>query len=289
MWKWVTDRLCAYRLLMRLHRPVGIYLLLWPTLWSLWIASDGKPSQTVFVVFILGVVFMRSAGCVINDYADRDFDAQVKRTKERPIVSGLVTPNEALALAGGLVLLAFICVLATNWMTIVMSFVALILAAIYPLMKRMHYLPQVHLGIAFGWAIPMAWTAQTGNFPALIAWVLFLGNVCWSVAYDTMYALADKDDDLRVGIKSSAILFGAYDRIWISGLQILTLLLLLIVGQMYGAGAWFYVGLMVAGVLAVYQQWLIRNRDPAKCLRAFSNNAWFGFAVFVGLFIDLLA
>ncbi len=284
----IADRWRAYRLLMRLDRPVGIYLLLWPTLWSLWLASGGQPSQTVFVVFVLGVVLMRSAGCVINDYADRGFDAQVERTRERPLAAGLVTPVEALALAAVLVLLAFLCVLLTNRLTITMSFVALALAATYPFMKRIHQLPQVHLGLAFGWAIPMAWTAQTGDFPAPVAWLLYLANVCWSVAYDTMYALADKDDDLRIGIKSSAILFGRHDRALIGLFQALTLLLLAVVGRMYGAGAWFYAGVTVAAALAAYQQWLIRNRDPAKCLRAFSNNAWLGLIVFIGLFVDLL-
>ncbi len=285
----ILDRLRAYGLLMRLNRPVGIYLLLWPTLWSLWFASGGRPSQTVFIVFVLGVVLMRSAGCVINDYADRDLDAQVKRTRERPLASGLVTPIEALTLAGVLVLLAFLCVLLTNWLTVLMSLGALALAATYPFMKRVHQLPQVHLGVAFGWAIPMAWTAQTGDLPALSAWLLYLANVCWSVAYDTMYALADRDDDLRAGIKSSAILFGRHDRALIGLFQVLTLLLLVIVARMYGAGTWFYMGVTVAAVLAVYQQRLIHQRRPADCLRAFANNAWLGFAVFAGLFVDLLS
>ena len=191
MREFMADRLRAYTLLARLDRPVGIYLLLWPTLWSLWLAGNGQPSQTVFVVFVLGVVLMRSAGCVINDYADRDLDTQVERTRDRPLAKGWVTPTEALALAGILLILAFLCVLLTNWLTILMSFVALALAATYPLMKRVHHLPQVHLGLAFGWAIPMAWVAQTGEFPATTAWLLYLANVCWSVAYDTMYALAD--------------------------------------------------------------------------------------------------
>ena len=288
MREFMADRLRAYTLLARLDRPVGIYLLLWPTLWSLWLAGNGQPSQTVFVVFVLGVVLMRSAGCVINDYADRDLDTQVERTRDRPLAKGWVTPTEALALAGILLILAFLCVLLTNWLTILMSFVALALAATYPLMKRVHHLPQVHLGLAFGWAIPMAWVAQTGEFPATTAWLLYLANVCWSVAYDTMYALADRDDDIRAGVKSSAILFGCWNRILIGLFQTLTLLLLGIVGLKYGAGAWFYIGVAVATTLATYQQWLIRHHDPAKCLRAFSNNAWSGFAVFTGLFIDLL-
>ncbi len=288
MQTFVADRLRAYALLTRLDRPVGIYLLLWPTLWSLWLAGNGRPSQTVFVVFVLGVVLMRSAGCVINDYADRDLDAQVERTRGRPLAAGLVTPTEALALAGVLVLLAFLCVLLTNRLTILMSFAALALAATYPFMKRVHYLPQVHLGLAFGWAIPMAWTAQTGELPAPAAWLLYVANVCWSIAYDTMYALADRDDDLRVGIKSSAILFGRCDRALIGLFQALTLSLLATVGWMHGAGGWFYTGVAAAAALAVYQQRLIRHRAPAECLRAFANNAWLGLAVFAGLFVDLL-
>ena len=274
---------------MRLHRPVGIYLLLWPTLWSLWLASGGHPSQAVFVVFVLGVVLMRSAGCVINDYADRDFDARVWRTRGRPLVSGQVTPMEALVLAGVLLSLAFACVLAMNVMTVLLSLVALALALAYPFMKRLYHLPQLHLGIAFGWAIPMVWVAQTGSFPGLTAWVLFLANVCWVIAYDTMYAMADREDDVRIGIKSSAILFGARDRVLIGMLQGGALSLLIVVGRMESAGSWFYTGVAVAAVLSAYQQWLIRDRAPEECLRAFLNNVWLGFAVFAGLFVDLLA
>ena len=288
MLDFIIHRLHAYAVLMRLDRPVGIYLLLWPTLWSLWLASDGRPSQMVFVVFVLGVVLMRSAGCVINDYADRDLDAQVERTRTRPLASGQVTPVEALALAGALVLLAFLCVLFTNRLTIAMSVVALALAATYPLMKRLHHFPQVHLGLAFGWAIPMAWAAQTGEFPPAVAWLLYLANVCWSVAYDTMYALADRDDDLRIGIKSTAILFARYDRVGIGMFQLLTLLLLLWVGRVSGAGVGFYVGIGIAALLAAYQQRLILAREPTDCLRAFSNNALLGLAVFAGIFLDHL-
>ncbi len=284
----LTNRLCNYAALMRLDRPIGIYLLLWPTLWSLWLASEGRPTRTVFIVFVLGVALMRSAGCVVNDYADRELDSQVERTKGRPLATKKVTPTEALALAGVLALAAFACVLLTNWMTIVMSFAALALAASYPFMKRLHHLPQLHLGLAFGWAIPMAWSAQTGEFPAPVAWLLYLGNVFWTLAYDTIYALADREDDLRVGVKSSAILFGRYDRTLIGLFQLLSLLVLVGVGWVSGAGKWFYAGLLVAAVLAVRQQQLIRRREPARCLRAFSNNAWFGAAVFAGLFVDLL-
>ena len=289
MWKFLADRVWAYALLMRLHRPVGIYLLLWPTLWSLWLASDGRPSQVVFVVFVLGVVLMRSAGCVVNDYADQDFDARVWRTKDRPLVSGRVTSMEALVLAGILLSLAFACVLAMNAMTAMLSFVALALALAYPFMKRLYHLPQLHLGVAFGWAIPMAWAAQTGDFPGLTAWVLFLANVCWTVAYDTMYALADREDDVRIGVKSSAILFGAWDRLLIGVLQGAALSLLVVVGRMEGAASWFYAGVAIAVALSAYQQWLIKDRVPEKCLRAFLNNVWLGFAVFAGLFIDFLA
>lgn len=280
----IRERLYQYFLLTRLHRPVGIFLLLWPTLWALWIAAEGFPRPGVFVVFVLGVILMRSAGCVINDYADRHFDPHVTRTRERPIASGKVRPREALLLFAALCLLAFLLVLSMNTLTIYLSLVGAGLAAIYPFMKRYTYLPQVVLGMAFGWAIPMAFAAQTGEVPK-VAWLLFVVNVVWSVSYDTMYAIADREDDLKVGVKSSAILFGEADRLIIGLLQALVFLGLLLLGRELGLGTPYYIGLLVALGFALYQQYLIRDRAPDACFRAFLNNSWLGGAVFAGLLL----
>lgn len=281
------ERITNYLVLMRLFRPIGIYLLLWPTLWALWFASHGFPNQRILLIFIIGVVLMRSTGCVINDYADRKIDSLVARTKNRPIASGRVSPVEAIALFTVLLILAFLLVLQTNRLTVYMAVVAVFLAASYPFMKRIHSLPQVHLGIAFGWAIPMAYTAQTGALPPLEGWLLYVANICWSVAYDTMYAMADRLDDKKAGIKSSALLFGDYDRPIVGAFQLSALVLLLIAGYLKTLGWFYYLGLAVATVLVIYQQYLIRDRSPTLCLRAFSNNNYFGMAVFIGLFIDL--
>lgn len=278
----IRDRLYQYFLLTRLHRPIGIYLLLWPTLWALWVAAGGFPRPEVFVVFVLGVILMRSAGCVINDYADRDFDPHVARTRERPIASGKVRPVEALGLFVVLCGVAFLLVLTMNRLTIYLSFVGAGLAALYPFMKRYTYLPQVVLGMAFGWAIPMAFAAQTGELPK-VAWLLFVINVVWSVSYDTMYAMADREDDLKVGVKSTAILFGEADRLIIGVLQGMMFLGLLLLGRELSLGAPYYVGLLIALIFAVYQQFLIRHREPTACFQAFLNNSWLGGAVFVGL------
>ena len=278
----LTQRLREYALLMRLHRPIGILLLLWPTLWGLWFAGQGHLNLHVAAVFVLGVVLMRSAGCVINDYADRGFDPHVERTRERPIAAGRVNPREALALFAALCLIAFALVLTLNRFTILLSFVGAFLAATYPFLKRWTHLPQFYLGVAFGWGIPMAFAAQTGAVPWL-AWVLFAANVCWSVAYDTAYAMVDREDDLKVGVKSTAILFGPYDRLLIGIFHALTIALLAIAGSLAARGILYYVGLAVAAGLAGYQQFLIRERVPAGCFRAFLNNNGFGAAVFVGL------
>ncbi len=278
----MAQRLKDYARLMRLHRPIGILLLLWPTLWALWIAAQGRPGLHVFAVFVLGVVLMRSAGCVINDYADRDFDPHVERTRDRPIAAGRVTPREALALFAALCLVAFALVLTLNRLTILLSFAGAFLAATYPFVKRFTHLPQFYLGAAFGWGIPMAFAAETGTVPPA-GWVLFAANVCWSVAYDTAYAMVDRDDDLKVGVKSTAILFGRYDRLMILLFHVLTLLLLVWTGALAGLGLRYHAGLAAALGFALYQQHLMRGRTRDGCFRAFLNNNGFGAAVFAGL------
>jgi len=283
----LKDRLYQYYLLTRLNKPIGIFLLLWPTLWALWIASEGKPDLLVLFVFISGVVLMRSAGCVINDYADRKIDPQVSRTRMRPIASGMVKPDEALKLFTGLCLVAFGLVLLMNKLTIYLSFVGVLLAAVYPFMKRYTHLPQVVLGMAFGWAIPMAFAAQTGSVPK-IAWLLFVVNIVWSVAYDTMYAMADKEDDLKVGVKSTAILFDDMDKVMIAMLQGIVLIGLYFIGQQLQLSWVFYSSLAIATGFAVYQQYLIKNRIPKQCIQAFLNNNSFGGIIFVGLVLHYL-
>jgi 4-hydroxybenzoate polyprenyltransferase len=280
----LLDRAKQYALLTRLDRPIGILILLWPALWALWIASDGKPDLLVLTVFCLGVVLMRSAGCVINDYADREFDPHVERTKQRPIAAGKVQPNEALMVFAVLCLCAFGFVLLLNIYTIMLSFVGAFLAASYPFMKRYTQLPQAYLGIAFGWAVPMAFAAQLNSIPP-VAWVMYAAVVLWALVYDTMYAMVDKDDDLKIGVKSTAILFGDYDRHIMAVLQVIILGLLALVGQMKQLGWLYYLGLTVAAGLSVYQQKLIFNRDKKLCFQAFLNNNWFGFAVFTGIFL----
>ena len=283
----MLDRLYQYYLLTRLHRPIGTLLLLWPTLWALWLAAEGFPDPLVLGVFVAGVVLMRSAGCVINDYADRGFDPHVQRTRERPIAAGKVSPREALILFAVLCLVAFALVLLMNPLTIKLAFVAVALATLYPFTKRFTHLPQLVLGAAFGWAIPMAFAAQTGALPQL-AWLLFVVNILWTTAYDTQYAMVDRDDDLKIGVKSTAVLFGEADRLIVGMLQLLVLLGLGLVGGMAQLGLYYYLGLLVAAALALYQQYLIRNRDRDGCFRAFLNNSWFGAAVFAGLVLDYL-
>jgi len=281
------QRLGAYARLVRIDRPIGIFLLLWPTLWSLWLAAGGLPNPWVLFVFVAGVVLMRSSGCAINDYADRDIDPHVTRTRQRPLAAGEITAQEALAVFTLLSVAAFALVLTLNRLTILLSFAGVALAASYPFMKRFHHLPQVHLGVAFGWAIPMAWTAQTGTLPPAPVWLLFVANILWTTAYDTMYAMSDRDDDLKIGVKSAAILFGRHDRLVIGLLQLGVLALLVGVGLLSGLGLPYYLGLAVAALLAGYEQWLIRHREPAVCFRAFLHNNWFGLAVFLGLAADL--
>ena len=274
-----------YALLMRLDRPIGALLLLWPTLWALWIAADGSPAPGILVVFVLGVLLMRSAGCVINDYVDRDLDSRVRRTRERPLAAARIAPREALGLFLALMLCAFALVLLLNPLTILLSLVGAALAVIYPFLKRYTYLPQVHLGLAFGWAIPMAFAAQQNAVPPL-AWLLMSGAVVWAVVYDTMYAMVDREDDILAGMKSTAILFGELDRLFIGVFQVLVLVALLLVGWRAGLGSIYYAGLGVAACLSFYQQRLIRAREPADCFRAFLNNNWFGASVFAGVALD---
>lgn len=283
----IAARAKEYILLVRLHRPIGIFLLLWPALWGLWLAAEGRPDPRILTIFVLGVVLMRSAGCIINDYADRDFDPHVERTRDRPIAAGRVTPREALILFAVLSLIAFVLVLQLNRLTIAMSVVAIFLAATYPFLKRYTHLPQFYLGVAFGWAIPMAFAAQTNAVPP-VAWVLFLANVFWAVAYDTQYSMVDRDDDIRIGMKSTAILFGSYDRLLIGVAHALTLGLLILTGVLAGLGGLYYAGLTAAAGLAVYQQHLIRNRQRDACFQAFLNNNWLGAAVFSGLLLNYL-
>ncbi len=282
------SRLREYALLMRLHRPIGILLLLWPTLWALWLASAGRPSWHVLAVFVAGVVLMRSAGCVINDYADRDFDPHVARTRDRPLAAGRVSTREALVLFVVLALIAFALVLTLNVLTIVLSFIGALLATTYPFTKRYTHLPQFYLGAAFGWGVPMAYAAQTGTIP-VEAWIVFAATLSWAVAYDTAYAMVDRDDDLGIGVKSTAILFGRADRSMIALFHVLTLGLLAWAGARTGLGVIYHAGLAAAGLLAGYQQWLMRNRSRDGCFRAFLNNHWFGAVVFAGLLFDFLS
>ncbi|WPL17604.1 4-hydroxybenzoate octaprenyltransferase [Thiorhodovibrio winogradskyi] len=281
------ERLHAYYELVRLHRPIGIFLLMWPALWALWIAGNGQPPWTVVVIFVLGVVLMRSAGCAINDYADRHFDGHVQRTRARPLAAGIIGPGEALGVFALLCLLAFGLVLMLNWQTVALSFVALGLAVIYPFMKRFTHLPQVFLGAAFGWAVPMAFMAINGSIPGF-AWLIFFAAVLWALIYDTQYAMVDREDDLKIGIKSTAILFGRQDLLVVGVLQVLMLVLLIAVGLGAGLGLAYYAGIGVAAALALYQQWLISGREPGRCFKAFLNNNYYGMAVFVGLVIDYL-
>ena len=271
--------------LMRLDKPIGIYLLLWPTLWALWIAAKGVPSVANLLIFVFGVILMRSAGCVINDYADRNFDGHVKRTEARPLASGKVQPREALALFGVLLAISLALVLCTNSRTIWLSFGAVALAACYPFMKRYTYYPQVVLGAAFSWGIPMAFTAQTGELPAAL-WLLYLANLLWTVAYDTYYAMVDRDDDLKVGVKSTAILFGDADRLIIGCLQGLALLCLLLAGARFELGVYYQLGLAVAAGCFAWQLWSTRKREPQACFAAFLHNHWAGLAIFLGIVAD---
>lgn len=281
------ERGLAYVQLARIDKPIGTLLLLWPTLWALWLAADGLPDLWTLLVFVVGVFLMRSAGCVINDYADRNFDGYVKRTAGRPLPMGKVKPREVLALFAVLALISFALVLTMNPLTIGLSFAALLLAVCYPFMKRYIPIPQLVLGMAFSWSIPMAYAAQANALPA-VAWLVFLANLLWTIAYDTEYAMVDRDDDLKLGLKSSAILFGRHDKRIIGALQLLTLLILLLVGQLSELGSSYYWSLLAAAALFVYQQRLIRERAREACFQAFLNNNYVGALIFAGVVINYL-
>jgi 4-hydroxybenzoate polyprenyltransferase len=283
----LTERLTHYEKLMRLDKPIGMLLLLWPTLWGQWLASNGKPDWLILWIFVMGVVLMRSAGCVINDYADRDFDPHVARTRERPLAAGKVSPREALLLAAGLSLLAFLLILPLNKLVLGLSVIALFLAASYPFTKRFFAIPQAYLGIAFGFGIPMSYAALWGVVPQE-AWILLAANIFWAIAYDTQYAMVDRADDLKIGIKTSAITFGRFDLAAIAMCYAATLGLLGWVGLQRGLGAAFYAGLGIAAAIALYHMKLIRHRDPQQCFRAFLHNTWFGAAVFGGIVLHFL-
>ena len=272
--------------LTRMHRPVGFLLLMWPTLWCLWIAGEGRPDPGLLVIFVLGTICMRAAGCCINDYADRHFDGKVKRTRDRPLVSGRVSPGEALLTCAILCVVSFGLVLLTNTLTVMMSVVGLLLALCYPFMKRYTHMAQIFLGAAFSWGGMMAFTAQTGSLP-VYAWLLYVGNVLWTVVYDTEYAMVDRDDDLKIGVKSTAILFAEADRIVIAMLQLMFLMTMSLSARHFGLGGWFQAGLVLAGCFFVYQQVLIYTRSRDGCFKAFLNNNRVGMVVFLGTVIDL--
>ena len=280
-------KLREYARLMRLDRPIGAWLLLWPALWALWIAGDGRPAQSLLVIFVAGTVLARSAGCVINDFADRGYDPHVRRTADRPLARGSVSTTEALALFAVLGAASLALVIPLNRPARLLALAGGVVTVIYPFLKRFFPLPQAWLGIAFAWSVPMAFAAQTGSVPG-VAWVVFAAAVCWIVAYDTIYAMVDRDDDLRIGVHSSAILFGRGDRVAVGLLQLASLGLLVIAGDIVGLRRWFHAGLVVAALLAVQQLRLIWAREPASCFRAFLANNWFGCAVFVGIALDYL-
>lgn len=281
----LIKKLDAYERLMRLDKPIGILLLLWPTLWALWLAGQGQPDWRIVWIFILGTVLMRSAGCVMNDLADRNFDGQVARTQNRPLARGEVGVKEALLLAAVLSLLAFGLVLFLNRLTVCLSLAALTLAASYPFTKRFFAIPQAYLGIAFGFGIPMAYAALTNAVPAIV-WLILLANIFWAIAYDTEYAMVDRDDDLKIGIRSSAILFGRHDVHIIMGCYGLMLALLSIVGVMLNLGWPYYLGLLIAAVIAAYHYLLIRYRSREGCFKAFLHNNWLGAAIFAGILLN---
>ena len=271
--------------LTRMDKPIGIYLLLWPTLWALWVAAKGVPSLSNLLIFVFGVILTRAGGCVINDFADRKVDGHVKRTEQRPMASGKISSKEALVFFALLMGLSFLLVLCTNAPTIWLSFGALALAATYPFMKRYTYYPQVVLGAAFSWGIPMAFTAETGSLPAA-AWLLYIANLLWTVGYDTYYAMTDREDDLKIGVKSTAILFGDADRVIILSLQGLALGCLLLAGSHFELGGWFHLGLLGAAACFVWEFWYTRDRDPQRCFKAFLHNHWAGLSIFVGIVLD---
>ncbi len=282
----MPERLKHYIALTRLNRPIGILLLLWPTLWAIWIASEGRPDTTILVVFVVGTILMRSAGCAINDYADRDFDAHVARTADRPLAAKKISATEALVIAGVLALIAFsLVVIFLNRLTLYLSFIALFLAASYPFTKRFFAMPQAYLGIAFGFGIPMAFAAETGSVPMLACWML-IANVFWTIAYDTEYAMVDRDDDVKIGIKTTALLFGKYDVAIVMFCYLVMLAILAAIGKVIGLGWPYFSGLGIACGIALFHYTMIRNRDRERCFKAFLHNNWLGFSVFCGVIFD---
>lgn len=278
------QKFSLYAKLIRLDKPIGIYLLLWPTLWALFLVANGFPDLTILVVFIFGVILMRSAGCAINDFADRDIDKHVERTKARPLAAGEISSKEALIVFAVLCLVAFlIAIVFLNTLTILFSLVAVLLAASYPFMKRFHYLPQVHLGLAFAWAVPMAAVALTNQQPAPWVWLLFIATVLWTTAYDTIYGIIDREDDIKIGIKSTAILFGTADRIIVGILQALFISSLVLIGDQLALRYWYFLALILVFLLFIYQYKLTKDYDRSHCLKAFLHNNYVGMVVFIGI------
>jgi 4-hydroxybenzoate polyprenyltransferase len=281
-------RIEEYALLARLDRPIGTWLLMWPALWGLWIAGAGRPHPRVLIVFVAGVFVMRAAGCVINDYADRNIDPHVRRTRDRPLAARRVAPREALFLFAILITVALYLVTRLDFLTIKLAFIGAAMTISYPFVKRIFPMPQLYLGISFGgWSVPMAFAAQSGSVPR-VAWILYIAAVMWAAIYDTMYAMVDREDDLKVGIKSSAILFADMDKLLIGVMQAMMLFALVLAGRSMKFGQWYDAGVIAAGLLFLYQQWLIRKREPAGCLKAFFNNQYVGAVIFVGIMLQYL-
>jgi 4-hydroxybenzoate polyprenyltransferase len=284
----LSRRIEEYWELARFNRPIGTWLLLWPALWALWIAGEGQPSQKVLIVFVLGVIVMRAAGCVINDYADRNIDIHVRRTRDRPIAARRVSPVEALVLFGALLAIALLLVTFLDLLTIKLAFIGAALTISYPFVKRVFPMPQLYLGISFGgWSVPMAFAAELGRLPR-VAWVLYIAAVIWAAIYDTIYAMIDREDDLKIGVKSSAILFADMDKLLIFVMQAMMIWALVLAGKSMHFGTWYYGGLTTASLLFLHQQWLIRNREPAGCLRAFVNNQHVGMVIFIGILLQYI-
>jgi 4-hydroxybenzoate polyprenyltransferase len=285
----LSRRIEEYWQLARFNRPIGTWLLLWPALWALWIAGDGRPDQKVLIVFVLGVVVMRAAGCVINDFADRDIDPHVRRTRDRPLAARRVSPVEALVLFAVLIGVALYLVTFLNLLTIKFAVAGAAMTVSYPFVKRVFPMPQLYLGLSFGgWSVPMAFAAHSDKQPPRVAWVLYIAAVIWAAVYDTIYAMIDREDDLKIGVKSSAILFADMDKLLIFVMQAMMIFALVLAGQNMHFGEWYYAGLIAAGLLFLYQQWLIRNREPAGCLRAFANNQNVGMVIFIGILLQYI-
>ena len=277
----------AYIRLMRLNKPIGTYLLLWPTYWALFLSAKGWPDIDLLIIFTLGVLVMRSAGCVINDYADRNIDQNIARTKDRPLITGEVSPKSALRLFVFLLIIAFGLVLLTNALTIKLSLIALALATLYPFTKRWTHLPQVVLGVAFGMSVPMAFSAQTGSIPLSAGWI-FLATIVWTLIYDTFYAMADRDEDIKIGVKSTAILFEKYDQIFITFLQILLIIIFVVIGNLFDLGSIYYFSLVIILIFMIYHQFLMKKRQKEQFFKAFLNNNFIGMTAFIGIFLSVV-